>query len=429
MVIGRSKYGLLLLTFLLVQQIYAQHLTSSVSVNTSRVYVGEPVEVTVSVFTSTWFTAGIDIQNIKVNGAFTVPFRTLSTSKSIKGKTYAGVQFFYNVFPYSEEDIEFPSLNIEVETPDDGGYKGVKRKIVTTAKTIKVRPIPPGFKKSEWLVTPNLRVNDKWGGDLKNVKVGDVLEREIHRNAALTVSELIPPVEWNSIFGISYYPNRATTQNIKTKTSFSAERTDAMRYLFLEEGEVIIPEIQLMWWNAAQKKVYKRTLKEVVIIVEPNPDLGMVASIKDSLDAMKTAAISEELEKDKPFEFMGMNWKQLALAILLLLIFLKYAWKLIQFVWGKYQTKHRAYLESEKYYFDLFLKSLPKSDQEKLTAFYRWLDCLALKEYTLEYFSSSFMESTLACISASKPDWIKARNRLLDNKSFRTTVRAEWINP
>ena len=75
MVSGRLKYGLLLLMLLLVHSIFAQHLTSSVSVNTSRVYVGEPVEVTVSVFTSTWFTAGVDIQNIKVNGAFTVPFR------------------------------------------------------------------------------------------------------------------------------------------------------------------------------------------------------------------------------------------------------------------------------------------------------------------------------------------------------------------
>jgi hypothetical protein len=138
MVSGRLKYGLLLLMLLLVHSIFAQHLTSSVSVNTSRVYVGEPVEVTVSVFTSTWFTAGVDIQNIKVNGAFTVPFRSLSTSKTIKGKTYAGVQFFYNVFPYSEEDIEFPALTIEVETPDDGGYKGVKRKVKTKAKTIKV---------------------------------------------------------------------------------------------------------------------------------------------------------------------------------------------------------------------------------------------------------------------------------------------------
>ena len=407
----------------------AQHLTSSVSVNTSRVYVGEPVEVTVSVFTSTWFTAGLDIQNIKVNGAFTVPFRSLSTSKTIKGKTYAGVQLFYNVFPYSEEDIEFPALTIEVETPDNGGYKGVKRKVKTKPKTIKVRPIPPGFKKSDWLVTPDLTVKDAWSGDLKNVKVGDVLERRIHRNAAVTVSELIPPVAWDSIENVSYYPDRPFTQNNKTKTSFSAERTDAMRYLFLKEGEVTIPEITLMWWNAARKKVYKRTLKEVVINVQPNPDLGMVTSIKDSLDAMAAASIADSPEEKKPFEFLGMNWKQLSVAVLLLILLLKYGWKLLQFIWKKYQTKHRAYLKSEKYYFDLFLKSLHKSDEEKLKAFYCWLDGLTLKEYTLDYFSSAFMDSTLTTVSAAKQDWIKARKRVLENKLKNATQKPNWINP
>lgn len=429
MVSGRLKYGLLLLMLLLVHSIFAQHLTSSVSVNTSRVYVGEPVEVTVSVFTSTWFTAGVDIQNIKVNGAFTVPFRSLSTSKTIKGKTYAGVQFFYNVFPYSEEDIEFPALTIEVETPDDGGYKGVKRKVKTKAKTIKVRPIPPGFKKSDWLVTPDLNVKDSWSGDLKNVKVGDVLERRIHRNAALTVSELIPPVEWDSIENVSYYPDRPFTQNNKTKTSFSAERTDAMRYLFLEEGELVIPEITLMWWNTGRKKVYKRTLREVVINVQPNPDLGMVTSIKDSLDAMVAASLVDSPEDEKPYEFFGMNWKQLSVAILLLILLIKYGWKFFQFIWKTYQTKHQAYIESEKYYFDLFLKSLHKSEDDKLKAFYRWLDCLTLKEYTLDYFSSTYMGSALAFVSAPKQEWMKARKTVLENKPNGIIANRGWINP
>lgn len=373
----------------------AQHLTSSVSVNTSRVYVGEPVEVTVSVFTSTWFTAGLDIQNIKVNGAFTVPFRSLSTSKNIKGKTYAGVHFFYNVFPYSEEDLEFPALTIEVETPDDGGYKGVKRKVKTKPKTIKVRPIPPGFKKSDWLVTPDLTVKDTWSGDLKNVKVGDVLERRIHRNAALTVSELIPPVEWDSIENVSYYPDRPFTQNNKTKISFSAERTDAMRYLFLEEGDVIIPEITLMWWNAARKKVYKRTLKEVLINVQPNPDLGMVTSIKDSLDAMEAQAqLVDETEEKK---YLGLTLKELLKRIAYALSFLFVLYKLLHWIFikkdliGNLKKRRAIYRDSEYHYFKLFLFHQKfKSKNVALESFYAWLNKLDLKESTASYFAFAF---------------------------------------
>mgnify|MGYP000539152597 FL=1 len=113
MVKGFRKYTALLI-FLIGIGTFAQgHLSSSVSLSKNSVYVGEPVQVTVSVFTSTWFTKGVNPGNIKVNGAFTVYFRSLSTSKQVNGKTFAGVQLYFNVFPYENEPIEFPSLEIE----------------------------------------------------------------------------------------------------------------------------------------------------------------------------------------------------------------------------------------------------------------------------------------------------------------------------
>lgn len=422
MVTGWLKYCVFSLAMIALQPALAQHLTSSVSVNTSRVYVGEPVEVTVSVFTSTWFTSGLDIQNIKVNGAFTVPFRTLSTSKSIKGKTYAGVQFFYNVFPYSEEDIEFPSLTIEVETPDDGDYKGKKRNVKTKARTIKVRPIPPGFEKSEWLVTPNLTTRDVWSGNLNNVKVGDVLTRSIHRDAALTVSELIPPITWDSIEGVSYYPDRSVTQNNKTKTSFSAERSDVVRYLFLKEGEVIIPEITLMWWNAARKKVYKRTLKARTIHVLPNPDLGMVTSIKDSLDAV--AQINSEQNGKEEFLLWGEPLAEWVKRILVAFITWQFVIRFLVPVSSKLNSAYSKYRVSERYYFNqiIWAKLGWKSSRLEVIQ-YRWLDEIDLSEPTLELFWHQFGSGSTKSILG----WIKARRKYFSSKQ--KINRSNWINP
>ena len=64
-----------------------KHLITDVRLNKSTVYVGEPVEVSVSVYSSTWFTKGVNPGNIKVNDAFTVYFRSLSNSKQINGQT------------------------------------------------------------------------------------------------------------------------------------------------------------------------------------------------------------------------------------------------------------------------------------------------------------------------------------------------------
>src|SRR6056300_1487870 len=89
---------------------WSQVVFSEVTVNKSSVYVGEPIELNIGIYTSTWFTKGVDIGNIKVNGAYSVNFRSLSTSRKIKGKNYAGVQFIYNVFPFENQDIVIPSL-------------------------------------------------------------------------------------------------------------------------------------------------------------------------------------------------------------------------------------------------------------------------------------------------------------------------------
>ena len=87
MVGDRWKYVWGFLLLLIWQGAFAQgHLFSDVKLNQSSVYVGQPVELTVLVYTSTWFTRGIDPGNIKVNGAFTVYFRSVSSTKQSSGK-------------------------------------------------------------------------------------------------------------------------------------------------------------------------------------------------------------------------------------------------------------------------------------------------------------------------------------------------------
>lgn len=429
MVTARLKYIILFVgIFLSLQSFGQRHVFTEVKTKTSKVYVGEPAEITLTVYTSTWFTKGLDVPNIKVEDAFTVKFRSLSVSKNIDGQTYAGVQFIYHVFPYNEEDVEFPAMIIEVETPDKGDYVGKKRKVNSRAIPIKVIPIPPGFEKKDWLVTSSLIVRDNWQGDLNNVKVGDVLERSIYRKAEGTVSELIPPIEWDTIQWVSFYPERGTVKTNKARTTFDAERTDVMRYLLEKEGEVVIPEMTLLWWNAQRMKIYKKTLPEVVLHVQANPDLGMIESIKDSLAGMEAEMTFQETDEE-PFIFLGMNWKQLSVAIVLFFFALKYLIRLMEWIWKTYKTRRTAYFGSERYFFHQFLKALSKDEVNRRNDFYRWIDCLDLKEYSLHYFGNRYMknQSDLHEVPKDKWLWIKARKQYFKGQNAGNDL--QWINP
>ena len=447
-VILRNKLFCLLMLMISFHGFSQRHVFSEVSINRSKVYVGEPVEVSVGIYTSTWFTQGVNFGNIKVNGAFTVFFRSVSSSKQINGKNYAGVVAIYNVFPYNNKDLVFPSLEFSVETPNEGDSKGVKQLVKTKSRNISVKPVPNNFDRDEWLVSSSLRVNESWKGDLKNVKVGNVVERYIFRRAYGTVSELIPPIKWDSIEDVSMYPTRADINSEKSKTSISASRSEGIRYLFEKEGSVTLPEITITWWNPTQNKLFKRTLKEKTLEVMPNDDLGMLESVRDSLD-LYNQKTSEDISEVEEFKIFGLSVKDflMNLAIIMGLTYLIYRflkWILIsKGLVQKWKQKRLDYLQSERYYFNTFLKQVSKKDKKAaVNSLYLWIDHLHLKEPTLTYFALHYGSEEFAEL-VRQSDQKKPFDALLNLESIKMARKKylsdhnqilvkqpnNWINP
>ncbi|GAA0877626.1 hypothetical protein GCM10009119_05940 [Algoriphagus jejuensis] len=415
---------------------FAQTIWADVTMDKSSVYVGEPVEVTVKVYTSTWFTSGLDLGNIKVKSAFSVYFRPVSTSFQRDGNTYAGVEQIYHVFPYEIGNVTFPVLDIEVESPAPGDFKGVKHTVKTKEKTIKVKPAPAAFASSEWLVAGGLSVSERWTSpdgsrDHQHVKVGDVLQRQITRTAFGTVSELIPPIEWDSLPTVSEYPSRSGVNNNKDKTSISATRTETMRYLFEKEGEVTIPEMVFTWYNPYHQKLYKRTLKAVTIEVAPNPDLGVLASVRDSL-AQQQAEILEEKAEEKPWTIMGMSPMRFGAFVLAGIVVLIFLFKILRQLYFRQKAKRSAYLVSEAYFFDQFKKALRSGDRSEIsTKLYRWIDSMHLEEPSVSYFLRKFgvksgSKTKVEFSTISMEIWEKARQSYLHRDR---PLDSGWINP
>jgi hypothetical protein len=380
-----------------------------------------------------------------VNGAFTVYFRPVSTSVVKDGQTYAGVELIYNVFPYSEKDIVFPSLDIAVETAPEGDYKGVRRVVKSPEKPIRVKPVPAGFSQDEWLVTTRLSLSNNWLGDLQHVKVGDVLVRRITIDAQNTVSELIPPVRWDSVQGASLYRARSSVENNKTRTSFSASRRETMRFLFEKEGEVTIPEMVFSWYDPVQKQLFKRTLKEINIEVQPNPDLGVLASIRDSLRLAQAEAM-QEFKEDEPIRIWGLTPGRFAVVVILAVLFvyflIVFTRRLLRFL----KIRREQYRNSEAYYFQEFKKAAGRKNlSTMMQALYRWIDELKLPEpsiasFTMKYGSKELQkEARMITAHVNMPqsglklqlkEWHKARKKYRAIKMDKTRDRMTgWINP
>lgn len=444
-----SHIAFVLILLFASAQIFGQrHVFSEVRVNQSNPYVGQPVEVSLSIYTSTWFTQGVNFGNIKVNGAFTVFFRSVPSSKKVNGKNYSGVTAIYNVFPYDNKDVVFPSLEFTVETPREGDYKGVPVKVKTTERAIRVKSIPKGIESNTWLVANGLNLSENWQGNEKSIKVGDVLERKVTRKAYGTVAELIPPLIWDSIPGVSNYALRSEVSNEKTKTSIYSVRSEGTRYLFEKEGSVTIPAIEVTWWNPAQKKLFKRTLPAKSFEVLPNPDLGMLESVRDSLSVDLEENMDSTQESDDGI--IGLSRRQIILLTLAVILLIKGILKIYKYVFvtkmlaKRIREKRRAYKESEAYFFKRFKSGVKGGDTgDIIEKLYQWIDRLQLKEPTFHVFAKIYGNEQLMIfadefsedfdIKELKKQLVnieKARKKYLQGPDIdNNSIKPQWINP
>ena len=445
-----KKVYILLFSVLISFSAISQKLISYVTVSPKNTYIGQPVQLKVSVFTTTWFTSGIDVGNIQIDGALTVYFRSVSTSRDFGGQRYAGVEFLYNVFPTNESEITVPSLSIHVESPKDGDYIGIKHIIKTKPKTFTVKAVPLGYNPNNWLVATRLNIIEKWSSSLKNVKVGDVIQRTIKRTAGGTLSEFIPETEWDSINGVSIYPKRAIVNTHKSKTAVSASRTETVNYLFEKEGEIIIPSIEYLYWNSYSKKFYHKQIDSVIINVKPNVDLAMLASIKKSLQKEQEEIIEEE--KDELFLILGMTIKEFAIFLIFtifLITFVVFAIKKLRLIFIKNKAKR---LKSEAYAFRKVTKAIRNNNYpDFLKQMNSWLIKLnknpqSFTEFVDEYGTDELKEILLTMNEAyfknhttcNKTDFRKLtkaisksrKNYFIQQKSSNKLLKNEdWLNP
>jgi hypothetical protein len=241
-----------------------------------------------------------------------------------------------------------------------------------------------GYDLNNWLVSSSLNITEHWNTSLKNVKVGDVLQRTITRSAAGTLSEFIPEIHWDSVPGVSIYKTRPITHTNKSKTAVSARRSDTANYLFEKEGEVVLPKIEFIYWNFYNKKFYKKTIDSLVIQVAPNADLEMLASIKKQLEA---DTVEPEEAEDKPFLIFGMTPKRFLLLVILGFVSVYILFKLMKWAFKFTKTSYKNYIQSEKYLFSKVVSALKhKNAHDFLERLTMWMLLLDLPDHSFDWF-------------------------------------------
>ncbi len=324
--------------------------------DTHSVYAQQPFKITFTVLTATWYTEPLEFENLQIPNAFIIPFsQTRPGMFDVNGKQYAGLQFYYIVFPYKPGSYTISPIKIIATTPPEGEAVAKKITIATKPEKFVVKPMPANYK-LDWFVAKDVIITQRWNKPLHNLKTGDVIERTVIENAKGTLPQFIPELKPDTLNWASIYPQDANLQDTRDDYDANGVRTQTFTYLLEKEGDFIMPAAIIKWWNPYSRKVFQRSTGAVKIHVAANPNLGILATIKDSLNATKPIAVVEQ-KKTGPYLIYGIPWYWFTLYALAALLVL---YVLVRVCIRIYKSLHQSYInytKSEMYWFRKFKHS------------------------------------------------------------------------
>lgn len=379
---NRTKIIILLVVQLMLSEsVIAQNVYTRVSVYPKSVYVGQPCKYSVKIYTDTWFTDGAEFAPFNLGDAFVVPAANQVGSERINGKTYSYVEHNYWIYPYNKGDLNIPQQKVVVHSPAPGQFKAEPQVKITKAATLNVIANPPNIPSDSWVVAQSMTRKDSWSRPVKDIKVGEVLERTVDIQAMGTMAAFMPSLNWGAPEGISIYPQ---TADLKTETpdrtsSIFAREKQTVAYLFEKEGTHTIPAVKLGYWNVKQHRWIDQSLPEIQIEVLPNEDLSVLASHKEMLDAtMEDEETVLTEEQTESFNWMKLlKWTILIIGSFVVLLLIVKSVKLI----NRLNNKRK---ESEGYAYRQMIK-VAKAEKTYYKWLYNWLNSVS-SEKSLESF-------------------------------------------
>jgi hypothetical protein len=235
-----------------------------------------------------------------------------------------------------------------------------------------VKPVPEKLKGENWLVAKNVFIKEHWNKSLHNLKVGDVIERTVTIDAKGTLPQFIPSLHHASLSFASEYLQDAELDDERNEYDANGRLTQSVIYLLEKEGDFVIPAVEIQWWNPLNSKLFKRTAASAKIHVQPNPNLGMMASIKDSLAATQTIKTTVTPHKG-PLRIAGIAWYWFMVYLLAALALLYMIARFSLQVYTTLKARRMAYLQSDRYWFRQ-LQANSKLNAAFVDNMYRWWD-------------------------------------------------------
>jgi hypothetical protein len=307
-----------------------QPIYTETTIDSATPYVGQQVILTHRLFTSVQL-RDFGLSELTMDKAVLHRLGDTQFQKVINGRNYLVLEVKYAVFPQSAGPLTIPSLRFGAYEVDNRSQFGVfnnrGNQIIrdTESKTLEVAARPAQSSIDGWMPSTAVIIEQRWSGDQNSVTVGEPITRTITIRAEGLSAAQITPLPLPEGNGYRGYPDQPQLNELVTLTGLVATRAESMALVPNQAGEIVLPAVEVFWWDVKSNQQRTARLPSTTLKVSPSSNTPPVLSDESLMPAAKSAMTTLATEVTEPkLSFMatlslGLNAVLIALIVALLI--------------------------------------------------------------------------------------------------------------
>jgi len=193
----------------------------------------------------------------------------------IDGTPYSVVERVYALYPQESGKIDISPARFEARVLRDGRITG--RKVYESEpQSVTVLPIPArpaDYPDAVWLPARDLSIVEDWSRDASEVKAGEPLTRHVTISALGQLETQIPALAPPAAAGVNIYPDKPDLSRRIESGGIRGVRKDQYAMIGVTAGTVVLPPLEVSWWNTQKSEWQVARLPERTIDFLPSGEM------------------------------------------------------------------------------------------------------------------------------------------------------------
>lgn len=345
------------------------------------ILVGQTVRFWVEIISPNPFSKVPQFPDLQIEGAIAFLPEQLGVnfSSNEHGVSMVGNRQRYVIIPQRGGTLRIPGVAVSFDTLGEGG--ALLHSDLETDPIEVTAEIPPGMEGfDQILTTEKLTVTESYDRETDGLKVGDAITRVITLTGQDTFALALPKVEFAEVPGARVY---AATPEMTDKTNrgqYSATRISSATYVLEQAGNLLLPGIEVIWFDPVKKTLKTSVLPELGFDVAENPEFeAMTAPANDQPGAWKI--VEQRLLQALIWVRGNIIWLTLAaVGVTMCILIWRRFWPVIA---RRRKDRQDRKATSEAHYFREFGRAATGTDDRETAAgFWRWIDSLPTSTQT-----------------------------------------------